>query len=143
MRTSVAQRMRQTYHSFFLSTACLLWAGLLMPAMLMAAPEITARYSQSQGTRLVIEINVGASQPSSAILVQHLPAGVRILSSQPEPEQYGENRGRAKWLLRNLRPGKSTVSMTLDRAVSGADISAEIRFKSAQGGKMTTIQVEK
>lgn len=143
MRRCAAQRMRQQYHSFFLGTAFLLWAGLLMPAMLMAAPDITARYAQSQGTRLVIEINVGASQPASVILVQHLPPGVRILSSQPEAEQYGENRGGAKWLLRNLRPGTSTVTMTLDRAVSGADISAEIRFKSAQGGKMTTIQVEK
>lgn len=142
MKLYRGQKIIPKYHLPLLIGICFLLAELI-PATLLAAPDVTARYVQSGGTRLVIEINAGANPPASAILVQHLPSGVRILTSQPEAEQYNANRNSAKWLLRNLRAGVSTVSITLDRAVSGGDISAEIRFKSAQSGKMATIQVEK
>jgi len=143
MTICMAQKITKVLHLSFLAATCFLWAGLLMPALLQAAPGITARYVQSQGTQLVIEINVGSSPPASAILIQHLPPGVRILSSQPAAKHYSEKKNKAKWLFRNLRPGTSTVSMTLDRAVTKTEISAEIRFKPQQDGGMETIGVGK
>lgn len=143
MKKCKAQKITKAVHLLLLTGTCFLWAELLMPTLLQAAPAITARYVQSHGTQLVIEINAGSSPPASAILIQHLPPGVRILASQPEAKHYSEEKNKAKWLFRNLRPGRSTVSMTLDRAVTQAEISAVIRFKSQQNGEVETIGVGK
>lgn len=143
MKIRMAQKITKLLHLSFLAGTCFLWAGLLMPTLLQAAPGITARYLQSQGTQLVIEINVGSSPPASAILIQHLPPGVHILNSQPEAKHYSEKKSKAKWLFRNLHPGRSTVSITLDRAVTKTEISAKIRFKAQQDGEMETIEVGK
>ncbi len=91
----------------------------------------------------MIEITAGSNPPASAILMQRLPVGTRILASQPKVSNYNPKKSKAKWLLRNLNPGKSTVSMTLDQAVKATEISAEIRFKPQPGEKMITIQVKK
>ncbi|HEJ83256.1 MAG TPA: hypothetical protein ENO25_01690 [Desulfobacteraceae bacterium] len=143
MKTCVGKKQMRIRQLSLLAGAFLLWSGLLMPAMLGAAPAISAGYVQARGTQLAIEITTGSNPPASAILVQQLPPGVRILASQPGFSNYDARRNQAKWLLRQLSPGKSTVTMTLDRAVSANEISAEIRFKPQQGGKMTTIQVKK
>jgi hypothetical protein len=143
METSMAQRMTKLFRLPLLAGACLLWTGLLMPALLLAEPDMSARYVKASGTQLVIEITAGSHPPASAILIQRLPGEVKILDSQPGYSNYNARKNRAKWLLRNLKPGKTKVRMTLDRSVSETNISAEIRFKPAQGGKMITIQVEK
>ena len=91
----------------------------------------------------MIEITTGSNPPASAILMLRLPAGARIIASQPEVSNYNPEKNKAKWLLRNLRPGKSTVSLTLNQAVQATEISTEIRFKPQSGEKMVTIQVGK
>ncbi len=138
MKTCLAKRVTRIVQLSVLAGAC-----FLLPSMLHAAPHITARYVQANGTQLAIEITTGSISPASAILIQRLPPGVRILASQPRASNYNANKNKAKWLLRNLKPGKTTVTITLDRAVSASDISGEIRFKPAQRGKMQTIQVGK
>ena len=143
MKTNMAQRITKLFRLSLLTGACLLWIGLLMPAMLLAEPDMSARYVKTSGTQLVIEITAGSQPPASAILIQRLPGEVKILDSQPGYSNYNARKNRAKWLLRNLKPGKSMVRMTLDRSVSETGISAEIRYKPVQGEKMITIQVGK
>ena len=142
MKKCMRQGLVKNIRLVLFAEMCILWAGLSIPAILHAETNIRARYVRAQGTQLVIEITVGSNQPASAILIQHLPPGVRILSSQPEAKHYSEDRNRAKWLFRNLQPGVSTVSMTLDRAVSKTEISGEVRFKPQPEGTMVTIAVE-
>lgn len=114
-----------------------------MPATLLAEPDISARYLQSSGTNLIIEITIGAKPPSPVILIQHLPGDARILNAQPRYSNYNTKKNMAKWLLRDLEQGTSKIRITLDRSVPETGISAEIRFKPQGGGKMTTIQVGK
>ena len=143
MKTCMAKMTPKLIQLSLLATICSLWAGLLMPVMLQAAPNISANYVKDNGTQLMIEITTGSNPPASAILMLRLPAGTRIIASQPEVSNYNPKKNNAKWLLRNLRPGKSTVSMTLDHAVNATEIAAEIRFKPKPGEKMVTIQVGK
>jgi hypothetical protein len=116
---------------------------LLLPRTSVAGGEVSAVYTQNQGTLLVVEIRVGAPPPSSMILVQNLPAGVSILGAQPPANNVNPGKGEAKWLLRDIAPGQFIIRMTLDRPVNAGDISAEIRFKPAQGGDMRTLPVAK
>jgi len=118
--------------------------GVLLfgPVKIHAGSSVSARYIKSSGTQIVIEIDTGPAPPSSVILVQNFPTGATMLSSRPAASNYSPGRNTAKWLLKNLRPGKTTVSATLDREVSGSEISAEIRFVPSQGGRMETVRVE-
>jgi len=143
MKTNISQGATRFFLLSLLAGALLLWTGLLTPPLLLAEPNMSARYIQASGTKLVIEISSGSNPPASVILVQRLPGETRILDSQPGYSNYNTKKNQAKWLLRNLKPGKSKVRITLDRAVAETGISAEIRFKPEQGGEMTTIQVEK
>ncbi|MHB8808906.1 MAG: hypothetical protein ACYC9M_02685 [Desulfobulbaceae bacterium] len=116
---------------------------LLLPGASCAGAGVSAVYTQAQGTLLAVEIRVGAPPPSSLILIQNLPLGVTILSAQPPANNVNPGKGEAKWLLRDITSGQVTIRMTLDRPVNAGDISAEIRFKSAQGGGMQTLPVAK
>jgi len=139
----MTQRITKLFRSSVFATALLLWTGLLMPAILLAEPNISARYIKTNSTQLIIEINAGSQPPESAILIQRLPGEVQIIDSQPGYSNYNTRKNQAKWLLRNLKSGKSMVRITLDRSVSETGISAEIRYKPAKGEKMITIRVKK
>ena len=115
-------------------------AALLLPMTSDAGAGVSAVYTQDQGTVLVVEIRVGAPPPSSLILIQNLPPGIRILEARPPANNINPG-GEAKWLLRDITPGQITIRMTLDRPVSAGDISAEIRLKTAPGGGMLTLPV--
>ena len=116
---------------------------LLRPDDLLGAPTISARYIQAQGTQLVVEVMTGSNPPASAILVQRFPPGVKMLNAQPGVSNYNQGSNTAKWLLRSLRPGRSTIRVTLDRAVRSSDVSAEVRFKPQKGGTMTSVPVSR
>lgn len=127
----------------WLAWACLLWATLLSAAPAMAESGVSARYAQSSGNQLAIEIITGSNPPASIILIQNLPPGVSIISASPAPGNYNGGQSQVKWLLRNPASGASKITMKLDRKVAASEISAQIRFKPAQGGQMTTQPVEK
>lgn len=116
---------------------------LLMPRTSGAGAEMSAVYTQIQGTTLAVEIRVGAPPPSSLILIQNLPPGVSILGAQPPANNFHPGKGEAKWLLRDIAPGQFSIRMTLDRPVNAGDISAEIRFMPGQGGAMQSLPVAK
>lgn len=123
-----------------LLSICSIAPLLMLPESSQAAPAISARFEQSHGTQLVIEIMAGPNPPASAILVQQFPAGITMIDARPPASNYNQRSNTAKWLLRNLRPGRSTINITLDHPVKGSDVSAELRFKP-QGGAMTSVQV--
>jgi len=122
--------------------ACLLGSTLFMPSQLYAS-DISARYIQAQGKQLVIEITAGPNPPALTILIQKFPDGVTMLSSAPPPNRYSAKKNKAKWLFRNLAPGKTKINMTLDRPVSSSEISAEVHFKPQQGGETLQVPVSK
>ncbi len=142
MKTGMTKRTAVPPRITRLFPFCFLLAVLLLPIGLQAAPDISARYIKAEGSQLVIEIDAGSSPPSSVILIQNFPPGVTMLSSHPGASNYSPDRNKAKWLLKNISPGRTTVSVTLDRPVSRSEISTEIRFVPSQGGKMKTVTVE-
>lgn len=129
--------------SAFLACFILVFAALF-PSVNQAAPaSLTARYRQAEGTGLTVEINIGSPPPSSLILVQRLPPGIRLLSASPAANNVNTEKGEVKWLLHSIPPGSLLVEMTLDRAVAADEISAEIRYKPPEGGEMITQPVAK
>ena len=128
---------------FFLIGAVAVLPLIIISAQTVTASSVSARYTQSSGSQIVVEINAGSPPPKSVILIQRFPSHIRMLNAQPGASNYNEKKNSAKWLLRNLRSGSTTVKVTLDGEVQAREVSAEIRYMSQQGGKMTTIQVIK
>ncbi len=115
----------------------------LLPNLADSAENVSAKYTRSNGRELVISITVAPPTPSSIILVQKLPPGIRITHAQPAAKNINMKKGQAKWLLKEITPGTQTVRMSLHQAVAAQDISATVRYKPANGGKMLTLPVEK
>ncbi len=113
------------------------------PAGLRAGELVSARYLQAQGRELVVKIIVGSPPPPSLILIQNLPAGVTIRRSRPPAQSVNAARGKAKWLLREVQAGTIVVRMSLDRAVSAATITGEIRYREPSSGTMVTLPIAK
>lgn len=133
--------------TFFLKIAG--WSGILISCLLFPPPAgqaaslVTATYLQDGGTELIIRIEVGAPPPSSLILVQKLPPGTNILHSRPPAQKVSPEEGEAKWLFHKLESGILTVSFSLDREVSPAEISGQIRFKPPGEKEMRILAVGK
>ena len=116
---------------------------ILFPNLSNGAANVTATYTKSHGTELIVSITVTTPTPSSLILVQHLPPGVRITHAQPAAKNINLKKGQAKWLIKEVTPGTQTIRMSLDQTVAEQDISATIRYKPAKDGKMRTLPVAK
>ena len=129
-------------YSTILGGTLLILSALLISGRVQAAPQVTAHYSKSAGKEIVVEITVPSPPPSSIIFVQKLPTEVMIQRTQPKANSINQKKGKVKWLLRNLKPGKLNIRMFLDREVDRNEISGEIRFKASHGKGMTTQQVK-
>ena len=116
--------------------------GAILPPDCPAASDVTAHYSRSHGKRLAITVAIPSHPPASLILVQRLPAGVRIVDANPPADSVNSSAGEAKWLLHDLTPGTLSIRMTLDQEVSAGDISAEIRYMDDRGGRMRSFRVK-
>jgi len=108
-----------------------------------AFSQVSAAYQHIGDKEVVIRIEVDSPPPSSLILVQKLPPGAVIVYAEPPAEKISQAGGEAKWLFRQLQPGIITVSFSLDREISSAEVSGQIRFKSLQGQGMKTIPVNR
>ena len=89
-----------------------------------------------------MELAIGSPAPASIILIQNLPIGVKVIASSPELKKYSPGKGKAKWLLRKVAPGKKIVSVTLERSVAKGEVSGEIRYRDA-AGQMVAVQLSK
>jgi len=115
---------------FFFSMIILV--SIFNPAILQAASQVTVHYEKSSGSELVVEILVGSPPPTSLIFVQTLPADVIIEHTKPQAKSINAKKGKAKWLLRNLQPGKLSIRISLNREVRRDEISGEIRYKASE-----------
>ena len=114
---------------------------LLWPLAAAAEDLVSGRYLKGAGKEIVVELEISSPAPPLVIVVQNLPKGIKVISSSPELKKYNPKKGVAKWLLREAKPGKMTVSLQLDRPVAKDTVHGEIRCRDA-GGKMVSVDLE-
>ncbi len=125
---------------FIFFMACLI--SIFCAGNLHANSQVTAHYKQSSGRELEVEILIPSPPPASIIFVQTLPADVKIQLSRPQAKSINAKKGEAKWLLRNLQPGKMSISFSINREVQRNEISGEIRYKTPDGKNMVNQPVK-
>ncbi len=125
---------------------CGFWTGLLvlfsvMPSFAWADGLISCKYLKAAGHDIELELEVRGGAPLTVIVLQHLPAGVNVVGSRPAMKKYEAENGLAKWLLKNVKPGKSVVSIKLDKAVKPGDIKGELRYRTPDSGVMEEMMI--
>jgi hypothetical protein len=110
-------------------------AALFNAKTVFAADLVSGHYISSSGKTIELAIDIQSPSPASLIIEQYLPPGTKIASSQPKLKKYDIKKGKAKWLLKNVRSGKMIVKLQLADTLGKGRIQALLRCKDpATGG---------
>lgn len=126
---------KRSRHARFL-VALILLAGLSRTAPVMARELVTCRYLAASGTRIEIELNVGAPPPATLIVMQNLPPDVSVVETSQPVKKFSQRPGEAKWLLMGIRPGITLLGFTLNKAIRPGQISGEMLYNAPDSGVM-------
>ncbi len=126
---------RVKYVLFLLVFACVLQSAEIR------AEGVQARYLENGGSATVLELLVEDPPPSSVIVMQQIPSGVRIQKAAPAYMKYDARKGQVKWLFRRPASGVKLIRMQYEKPLAGGGATAVIRCKSPVTGKLMTLTV--
>lgn len=101
-----------------------------------AGEIVSGRYLSAAGSLITIRVRVAAPAPAAFIVLQYLPAGVRVAAADPKPAGIDSRTSALKWLFRNPAPGSYSLAIRLSRPVRPKAVRGEIRFRHPVSGKM-------
>ena len=125
------------------------WLAGLTASLLIVFASLTAyagemvrgRYVSAKGNRIVLELEIASPPPYSLIVEQFLPAGIDIVTSQPGTIKFNSKKGRAKWLLKKVKPGKMQFVMELSDSIGADQVRAEVLCRDKKTGEMTELVI--
>ncbi|GEM_PF-1130019 len=105
------------------------------------AEGVAAAYIENSGVRTVLELRVADPAPTSIIVKQSLPAGVRVESASPRYSKFSGRKNMLTWLFKRPQPGKIRIVLRYKEALTAKGATAVIRCKSPSDGTLMTINV--
>ncbi len=105
-----------------------------------AGDKISARYILRAKT-VVLEIDVSPPGPGTIILTQHLPGETVITRAEPKYSSYNREKGKAKWLLKDIGPGRHKVTLELASPADPKGLKGVIAYKDPDTGKLAKITI--
>jgi hypothetical protein len=122
---------------------CFTMLGCLLVTEATAGAQgvVSCKYLKAGGRHIELELQVTGTVPVTVIVLQNLPPEVKIVRSKPAMKKYNQKNGQAKWLLKNVSPGKVKVTMELDKSIMPGQISGKLRYRSPDGGAMETMLI--
>jgi hypothetical protein len=129
-------------------TTCLLLFFFLLASVFINAytayadnEPVTARFTNSHGTEMTVELNASKPVPGSVIFTLSLPKKVKLIKADPPAGKYDKEKGQVKWLLRGLSPGAHTIRLHFSADVKANSLNAEIRYLNSATGKLCVLPV--
>lgn len=114
----------------------------VLQADVVRAEGVQARYLENSGSTTVLELLVEDPPPSSVIVMQQIPAGMRIRNALPAYMKYDAGKGQVKWLFRRPKAGVQRIRLQYEHPLAGGGATAVIRCKSPVNGKLMTVTVQ-
>jgi hypothetical protein len=114
---------------------------LAFPRAVGAAPLVSAHYTQQNASAGMLQLKIAAPAPSSVIVSLTLPVGSDILSASPDFKKRSKRPQEIKWLLKDVTPGKRTISFKLSAPFSFSQLHCIVQYMEPGDGKMITLQV--
>jgi len=110
--------------------------GIAEPLCRAEERQVAGRYKVN-GNTILHTITIPPQPPVAVIVVQYLPPGTLITSSDPAHSSYDQVTGEVKWLIKGVSPGLLQIRLNLAHEVNKDKIRAEALFKDALGGSST------
>lgn len=104
----------------FLASVKTTWAG----------GQVRGEYIPSSPKIIQLRISIGTPSPSHIIVTQRIPAGVKVVSSQPKAQKIDSGSGEVKWLLKKPQAGSQILTLELAEPVQASMVSATFRYRN-------------
>lgn len=88
----------------------------------------------------MLQLTIAAPAPSSVIVSLTLPEGYDIVAANPEFKKRSKRSREIKWLLKEVSPGKRTITFELSGPFSFAQLHCLVQYMPPGNGKMITIR---
>lgn len=121
---------------------CCLVMLLVSTTQVLAETSVHGRYLSAQGKKVQVQLTVSQPPPAAFIVLQRIPAGVQLLSADPEPSGFDKGSSAVKWLFKGPHPGSLRITMHLSQPVAAHSVSGEIRYRDPGSGKMMTRRIK-
>ncbi len=113
--------------------------GIATP--ILAKGLVGGRYLVASGTRIEVEVTIGAPPPATLIITQSLPPDVTVVSTTPPVKKFSQRPGEVKCLITGSGPGTMVITMTLSKAVQSGQIGGELVYNDPTSGAMVRLPI--
>ena len=105
-----------------------------------AANLVSGKYLSAEGTTLVLSLSIQNPSPANLIVEQSLSQGNKVTTTTPQAKKIDNAKRKVKWLFRNTRSGKITLSTKLKAPLIGHP-SAMVRYRDPRSGTFTELRI--
>ena len=127
-----------TFHARFFLVISLL---LLSQTNASADELITATQPMQENGGVILQLAVSEPPPASIIVSLSLLPPVEILNASPAAKKYNAEKNKAKWLLKDLKPGSYAIHYQLSMPVSPAQVDCAVQYRDPRNGEMISKKV--
>ncbi len=106
-----------------------------------ALGKVNGAIKQTDEKSVTINLEISRPAPATAIMTVDIPKGINIIDSKPKFSRFIQEKNQAQWLLKDIKPGKTEITIRFDKKISVKDLKALIRYKDVAGGKMVELPV--
>jgi len=101
-------------------------------------------YTEPRGTELSWWIKIPDPAPAVVIVTQYIRPGSIIVASSPAVSSYDREKGVAKWLLTDIKPGQLDMILKVDKPIrKKGEIRGEIIFQDRDANTIASVFMKK
>lgn len=104
------------------------------------SPPIHGTFLPVRGTEIVLVLTINGPVPANVIVDQHIHPANRVINTIPKARKVTSQQGVVKWLFRNVKNGKITITTRLDAPLRGP-IKAVVRYHDPHSGNFVELQI--
>ncbi len=106
-----------------------------------ALAKVSGAIKQKDEESITINLDISHPAPATAIVTVDIPQGSNITDSKPKFSRFIQEKKQAQWLLKNIKPGKTKITIRFNKKISVKDLKALIRYKDVASGNMVELPV--
>jgi len=106
-----------------------------------ALGKVNGVTKQTDEKSVTINLEISHPAPATAIMTVDIPKGINIIDSKPKFSRFIQEKNQAQWLLKDIKAGKTEITIRFDKKISLKDLKALIRYKDVASGNMVELPV--
>ena len=117
---------------------CIFTAVLMSQTDAEAKTLVTGEYASSSGNKIVLNLHILNPAPTNLIVEQYFNPQNSVISIGPKPIK--RSPGKIKWLFRNTRSGRFSISIKLRSPLRG-QIRGVVRYRDPVHGDFVEFHI--